>query len=440
MKTYSVYQDSGIEWVGGIPTHWDVLKLKRVASIVNGSTPKSSIPEYWVGNIVWVTPFDLGILNGKMTIADSARKITQVGLDSCGASVTPIGSIILSTRAPIGHLAITQMQSCTNQGCKTIVPDFRQVDNRYIFYFLLAFKNILQSMGQGSTFTELSSQNLKNFTIIFPTHPEQQAIADFLDHKTAQIDELIAKKQRQIELLQEHRTALINQAVTKGLNPDAPMKDSGKIFFQKIPKHWTITRLGYICEQIADGPHYSPEYVDDGIMFLSARNVKIDRWELESAKYITEEEYKKISKRIIPRKGDVLYTKGGTTGVARVVDFDEPFQVWVHIIVLKVKNEKVSPDYLAYSLNSPGCYDQSQLLTRGATNNDLGVTRVPNITLLLPPLQEQIRIVHFLKKQTEKIDKHIKQLKKNIEQIQEFRTALISAAVTGKIDVRGEGS
>ena len=133
----------------------------------------------------------------------------------------------------------------------------------------------------------------------------------------------------------------------------------------------------------------------------------------------------------------MLYTKGGTTGIARVVDLEQRFQVWVHVAVLKIKPETTSPHYIAYALNSNGCYEQSQLLTRGATNNDLGLTRIVKIWFALPPLAEQRIIVKFLASQTAQLDALITEAQRAIELLQERRTALISAAVTGQIDVRG---
>ena len=139
-------------------------------------------------------------------------------------------------------------------------------------------------------------------------------------------------------------------------------------------------------------------------MFISARNIKADRWSLDDAKFVSPEDFAEFSKRVVPEVGDVLYTKGGTTGIARVVDLDFPFQVWVHVAVLKVHTELVDPYYVAYALNSKPCYEQSQLLTRGATNNDLGLTRMVNIELPLPPLDAQHRAVAALDERAAKID------------------------------------
>lgn len=172
-------------------------------------------------------------------------------------------------------------------------------------------------------------------------------------------------------------------------------------------------------------------------MFLSARNVRVDGWSLDDAKFVSEADYEEFCRRIVPEHGDILYTKGGTTGIARVVDLVDRFQVWVHIAVLKLWKAKAAPEFVAYALNSVGCYEQSQLHTRGATNQDLGLTRMIKIWLALPPCDEQNAIVAHLNEVTAAIDKLSAEAGAAINLLSERRSALISAAVTGKIDVRG---
>ncbi|MEZ4647522.1 MAG: restriction endonuclease subunit S [Candidatus Eisenbacteria bacterium] len=315
----------------------------------------------------------------------------------------------------------------------------RDFDCGYYRHFLKshpvisALNSVTTGIRQGKN---ISFADFGTLSCLLPPLPEQRAIADFLDRETGKIDALVAKKERLIELLQEKRTALITHAVTKGLDPTVPMKITQSDFFPKTPSTWQATRVRYLCRKVADGPHFSPKYVDDGVMFISARNVKVDGWSFADAKYVTEEDYVEFSKRVVPRRGDVLFTKGGTTGVARVVDFDDRFQVWVHIAVLKVRLDRANPFFLAYALNGRACYEQSQLYTRGATNNDLGLTRLINIELSLPPLEEQVRIVTRLDALTSTIDRLVRRVTEAIEALHELRASLISSAVLGKIDVR----
>lgn len=185
-----------------------------------------------------------------------------------------------------------------------------------------------------------------------------------------------------------------------------------------------------------DGPHHSPNYVDSGIPFLSARNIRADRWSLEDAKFISETDYYEFCRRVRPEVGAVLYTKGGTTGVARVVDLAFRFQVWVHVAVLKLNKSRVKPEFLAAAPNSPRCYEQSQLFTRGATNQDLGLGRMKEIVVPVPPMGEQEAIVSFLNDATSALTRVIEQSTAEISLLREYSTRLIADVVTGKLDVR----
>ena len=205
-------KDSNVEWVGKIPEHWNIQKLKRIFQVLNGSTPRSDNPLYWNGNIIWVTPEDLS-LTVSPVICKSSRQITAEGYDSCGTNLVPKGSIIVSTRAPIGYVKISGVELCTNQGCRSLVKKTEANEN-YFFYYLYCFGSVLNSLGRGSTFAELSSENLKMFQISIPPIEEQLTITQFLASETSKIDGLISKHLKLIDLLKEYKTSLITQAVT----------------------------------------------------------------------------------------------------------------------------------------------------------------------------------------------------------------------------------
>ncbi|MDA8516707.1 restriction endonuclease subunit S [Citrobacter sp. Igbk 16] len=204
-------KDSGVEWLGAIPRNWNCVAIKNICKIVNGSTPKSSIEEYWDGDIDWFTPTDL---SHKETIQvnDSLRKITNSGFLSCGTTMVPANTVILSSRAPIGSLAITKKSACTNQGCKSLVTFSAQL-SKYIYYSLLTFNSPLNNLGRGSTFLELSSDDLGGFKISLP-NDDMGEIIKYIDMTILKIDNLIEKQLQQIALLKERRTALISSAVT----------------------------------------------------------------------------------------------------------------------------------------------------------------------------------------------------------------------------------
>ncbi|QDH15075.1 restriction endonuclease subunit S [Oecophyllibacter saccharovorans] len=205
-------KDSRVTWLGEVPAHWGITPLKRKFKIFGGSTPKSGEASYWDGELIWLSPADLS-KNSSRYISDSARKITQAGLESCGTSLVPKGTIIISTRAPIGLLAIADRDLCTNQGCKSLVPQLG-INSIYFYYCLFAAKKILNVYGKGTTFLELSGESLGDFKLPCPSFAEQTAIAAFLDRETARLDALTDKVTQAIALLKERRSTLISAAVT----------------------------------------------------------------------------------------------------------------------------------------------------------------------------------------------------------------------------------
>lgn len=210
-------KDSGIDWLGEIPKHWEVKRVKGICKIVNGSTPSSSIESYWEGDIIWVTPGDFK--NFEHTIGDSESKITDEGYKNCGTSIVPIGSIILTTRAPIGNVLVASKELCTNQGCKSLVP-FR-INSEFLYYYISVSSIQLNVLGQGTTFLELSTGNLSTFKVPVPPKEEQIQIAKYLQVRTKAIDKLIKNIDAQIEKLQELRKIKIYEAVTGKIKVNA---------------------------------------------------------------------------------------------------------------------------------------------------------------------------------------------------------------------------
>lgn len=195
------------------------------------------------------------------------------------------------------------------------------------------------------------------------------------------------------EVLTAIRTRRHHMERTKEIRRTVPLPGACPEPFP-LPEGWVWCRLGDLCLQVSDGPHYSPKYVgaDEGVLFLSGRNIRVGGFDFRDAKYVSHRDHDEFCKRIRPARGDILYTKGGTTGVALVNTLTVPFSVWVHVAVLRVPNDLVSPEYVAFALNSPHCYVQSQKFTHGTGNRDLGLTRMVHITLPLPPLAVQKRI------------------------------------------------
>jgi len=434
-KRYSAYRDSGVEWLGEIPAHWEVKRLKRVFRVVNGSTPQSAEPQYWDGHIPWVTPEDLGDLLGP-EIQNTRRCITEAGYRSCGTTLVPSGSLVLSTRAPIGHLAIAGDDLCTNQGCRSLV--FRGGQARaYFFYQLLAARPELESLGQGSTFKELARNILEDIVLAEPRDVEQRAIATFLDRETARIDALVAKKEQLIGLLQEKRTALMARAVTKGLDPNVPMKDSGVEWLGVIPSHWDVVPLKRLltrCDYgISEGLAGTGE-----VRVLTMAHIQDGEVILPESGSVAE-----VDDEFLLDQHDLLFNRTnsrelvGKVGVFRGSRKDRVS--FASYLVRMTAREGISPTYLNFLLNSSGVLGLARSMAMLSVNQaNLNPTRYTQIQVPRPVRGEQEAISAFLDRETARIDALVAKVRDAIDCLKELRTALISAAVTGKIDVRGE--
>ncbi len=204
-------KDSGIEWIGEIPEHWNIIKTKNAFKIIPGATPKTDNITYWDGEITWITPADYKTED--RVIKSGKRNITLAGLNSCGTSIVPENSIIFSKRAPIGLVAINIVPLCTNQGCISCIPK-SFVNSKYFYYLMSVLTEWFELFGSGTTFKELSTNNFANFSLSQPPLSEQQSIADYLDQKCSEIDELISIKQQKIEKLKDYKKSLIFECVT----------------------------------------------------------------------------------------------------------------------------------------------------------------------------------------------------------------------------------
>mgnify|MGYP006287672937 CR=1 FL=1 len=425
---YEKYKDSGVEWLGEIPEHWGIKKLKYVAKIINGSTPSSSNNKYWNGNFVWVTPNDLGKLKNKF-ISDSARKITISGIHSCGTQITPKNSVILSTRAPIGHAAVTTIPSCTNQGCKTLVLDIQKFDSIYLYYLLQISKKSLQSHGEGTTFQELGSNELKSYKVVIPPFSEQKQIVEFLDRKTEEIDRAIAHKKRLIELLEEQKTILINQAVTKGLNPNAPMKDSGIEWLGEIPEHWEVKRAKYLLKEVDERSQTGEEELLSvshitGVTPRSEKNVNMFMAEDYTGSKICKKDDLVIN---------IMWAWMGALGVSDQVGIISSS----YSVFRQHQQDTFNSWFLEHLLRSKEYVSQYNRLSTGLRSSRLRLYADTFLKqpILLPSKQEQDQIKSEVKEKTKETDKAINSIEKQIEKLTELKQILIAEAVTGKIKI-----
>lgn len=410
--------------MGTLPPHWPVIPLRRLFMVVNGSTPSSGTAEYWGGEITWVTPNDLGRADQR-TIVESQRTLTEAGYRSCGTSLVPPGSLVISTRAPIGHIGIAGVPLCTNQGCRSLVPR-GEVDARYFYHCLWAARAVLQSLGQGSTFQELSAGDLAAFKVPCPPVEEQRAIADYLDEKTAAIDTLIDKRERQIRLLAERHTAVVEAKITGRSAPQVKLEDSGERRLGSIPRHWAVVRGKFLFRPIGG---YAPAELDHSVSEINY--YKVDdlngpsgEWELGgSSTSVSQRGVRALREPLIlfPKRGAAIFTN-------KVRVTTQPCIFDTNVMGLQPSHQ-IDAHFLAYALWSRGLGDVADVSTIPQINNK----HVNELVFGLPPLEEQKEIVEWLRRFELRRAATTTAIVRQIEKLREYRQALISAAVTGRI-------
>lgn len=444
-RAYPEYKESGVEWLGKIPSHWDQCPVKRKFLIANGSTPKSGEPEFWDGETLWITPADFsrassGYLN------ESGRTITDAGLASCGTRLVPSNSIVISVRAPIGEIIQAASELCTNQGCKSLIKDTSEVHERFFFYVLSCSSKQLNALGLGTTFMELSTHGLGQYRVPLPPQKEQERIAQFLDHKTAHIDRLIEKKQELIEKLQEQRSSIITMAVTRGINAQALTGPCDQDWLGGVPEHWEKNyKLNFLTtddrNSFVNGPFGSDlltsELVNEGVPVIYSGDVKEIGFQRKSDKYVTEEKAKQLDFCRLDG-GDILLAKvGDPPGDACVYPLGQPSGIVTQDVVrIKVDKRTVDAEYLCFLLNSKYGRHLVRLVSVEATRGRFSLADLKSIRHILPPLEEQQEIVLHIQQQMKRCNRLSDLAIREIDALQEYRTALITAAVTGQIDVR----
>lgn len=423
------YKKTGIDWMPEVPEHWEVVRLKNVSKIVSGATPKSSVSANWDGNINWVTPAEFG---DEMYIGESVRKITKTGLESCAASLVPIGSIILSNRAPIGSLGISKVDLSTNQGCKSIIPT--NINNYFLYFLMTLQKENLNVLGNGTTFRELSTSSLRNYKIPIPPKEEQDRIASHLYYENKKITHFIQTKQHFIELLKEQRQSIITNAVTKGIDENAKMKET---VLGEIPEHWEVRRLGTIGRFSKGGNISRSEliYTDEGVPAILYGDI-YTKYDIVAESIINRITKETAANSIELKKGDLLFTGSGETkediGKCVIFNSNEPAYAGGDVIIFK--QDIFDSYFISYSQNSSIAKHQKAISSKGEIIVHTYGSKLRDVRMPYPPtIAEQKQIVKHIKTETQTLEIAISKAEREIELIKEYREAMIAEAVTGKM-------
>lgn len=438
---YPAYKDSGVEWLGEVPEHWEVVRLKQACEVFPSNVDKHSRddePPVLLCNYTDVyynekITQDMTFMSATATPEQIARFTLKAGDTIITKDSETADDIAISAYVPRDlpgvvcgyHLSMIRPRSAV---CGAFVK--RLFDSGYL-------KSKVAVAANGLTRVGLGQYALDNLEVPLPPEAEQVLVASFLDDETAKIDALVAEQERLIELLKEKRQAVISHAVTKGLDPSVPMKDSGVEWLGEVPAHWEVSALKRHWT-VTDCKHVTAEFVEEGFPLASIREVQ-SRWvELEQAKQTTEHFYQLlIEGDRKPQPGDLIFSRNATVGeVAQVHADHPPFAMGQDVVLLRRNEQQSSPDFLQLVLRSEVVVQQLALCMIGSTFKRINVEEIRSLVMAFPTPAEQNLIATYLLGQTERFDKLIDEAVLSIELLRERRTALISAAVTGQIDVR----
>lgn len=440
---YAEYKDSGVEWLGEVPEGWEVKPIKKLGHIVSGyAFPSSDFVKEGEIRVLKISNIQTGYLDwSDESYLPKSSYIDNFSIKN-GDIIFALTRPIISTGIKAAVATIAEGEIVLLNQRNALFRPFPIAERKFLYYILFdynfkaAFENCIDSTGQQPN---ISPIDIGNIFVAVPPINEQTTIVAFLDQETAKMDNLINQQKKLIELLKEKRQAVISHAVTKGLNPNAPMKDSGVEWLGKVPEHWGVQTIAKATKKITNG-FVGPTrdiLFDEGLPYIQATHIKHGRVNFGNDYYVKNEWSNAHSKSIL-KAGDVLIvqTGAGTGDVGLVTEQEEGYNCHA-LIILQSDETLLIGSYLSLLLQSEYGKSKLESVQTGAMHPHLNCGEVKFLFTPLPPLTEQTQIVTFLDHETTKIDTLITKAESAIQLLQERRTALISAAVTGKIDVRG---
>lgn len=440
---YPEYKGSGVEWLGEVPAHWDLVPLKQVISRIESGTSVNAID----------TPAsdgELGVLKTSCVYhgrfdADENKAVIPDEYDRVACPVTA-GTLVVSrmnTPDLVGAAGVVRA-SYEN----LFLPDrlwqvhFNGADANFVHHWthtpIYRAQVEMACAGASSSMQNLGQDQFRCFVIPRPSVDEQTAIATFLDRETAKIDALVAEQEKLIALLQEKRQAVISHAVTKGLDPSVPMKDSGVEWLGEVPAHWDMKRVKDCGCEIVDCKNRTPEPHDEGNYFVVRTScVKDGQFNPEPGYWTDEANFIEWTAKGRPQAGDVLFTREAPTGEACLAPEGLDFCLGQRMMYIRPPKQVLLGEFLLYSIYGGLARERISEKSKGSTVGHLRVGEVGELPLLLPPLYEQVALIAFVGEELSKLQALAAASESAIALMKERRTALISAAVTGQIDVRG---
>lgn len=434
-----------------LPPYWKSVKLGEIGEIISGGTPSTIIPEYWEGKIIWITPADLTGYKEKI-ILKGRKSITEVGLKNSSTRLMPKGSVLFSSRAPIGYVAIAGNELCTNQGFKSIIPN-KSISNNYLYYYLKASKQIVEKVASGTTFKEISLKVFSQIKIPLPPLPEQHLIVSKIEELFSELDKSVNELKTAKQQLKTYRQSVLKWAFEGKLTNSEFRSESSELAMaaepqekyskQKnlsegvvlsLPKGWKWVKLGEVCNKIGDIDHKMPKELPSGYPYISTKDFTDDlKISFDKAKYISKEDYINLSRKIKPEKGDIIFPRYGTIGKNILVDFEKEFLVSYSCAVVKPNYDLVLSKFVyQYSL-SPKVTEEIRKYTVETTQANIGIASIKGFVFPLPPLPEQKRIVDEIESRLSLTDKMEESINEGLRQAEALRQSILKMAFEGRL-------
>jgi type I restriction enzyme S subunit len=432
LRSYPAYKASGVLWLGQVPEHWDVLPARAVYRpklTKNLGMSRQTVLSLSFGRIV-VKPADK--LRG--LVPESFETYQLVDPGDIVVRTTDLQNDQQSLRVGISNDRgiITSAYMCLGTTDRVSASFGYQLLNTYDLL------KIIYGFGSGLR-QNLDFRDIKQMLVPVPPRPEQAAIVRFLDDADRRVRRYIAAKRKLIALLNEQKQAIIHRAVTRGLDPRVRLKPSGVGALSEVPAHWAVLPLKrWVATKITDGPHETPEFVDDGIPFLSAESMTNGHLDFTRRRgFVSQEAHETYCKKLRPERDDIFMCKSGaTTGKVAIVDSDDEFSVWSPLALIRANRRRVIPRLFWWVLQDQYIQRQVQETWSYGTQPNLSMASMERLLVVLPPIEEQAAVVDHLEQTAGRIVTAMDRARREIDLIREYRTRLIADVVTGKLDVR----
>ena len=438
MKQYDSYKDSGVEWIGKIPSSWKRVRIKyllsRSSAGVWGDDEKGD-----ANDIVCFRVADFDYEHGCLSFA----KLTYRNIDSkqLEGRILSLGDLLIEKSGggeatPVGRVVrynYDDFATCSNFVHSVTVNNNCKSDYLYYYFFAMyANEENLLFFNQTTGIQNLKVGEYLSQTIFLPSLTEQQAITTYLEKKCGEIDKAIATQEKRVELLKELRQNIITQAVTRGINPDVPFKDSGVEWIGEVPEHWEVNRLKTLCRTIRNG-YVGPTrdlYVDDGIPYIQSVHIKDGEILFEREEYYVTKDWADKHPKVY--KGDIVVVQTGDIGQIALVTSKFDKCNCHALIILSINNNAILSEYLSLYLRSHIGKELMLQTKTGALLPHLNSTQIGDTNIIVPPLSEQQEIVSYIESQTARLDASIEKAEHQIELLQELKQSIITEVVTGK--------